>query len=282
MRLVKALAVLSLLMVTPINLHGAPLARFHFVQCPGSPETHLNGVNDNNEAVGYCLGLDGIFHGVKAAGGTLTYVDAPGATNGTFPEDVNSNGAVVGFYLDDAFNHHAFTFANGQFTELVPPGSVLAIAFGVDERGRVSGEAEDEQGVFSGWVYDGITYRTVALGFGITAVRDITERNLATVSWQDQPPFYRSSLYRGGKLTDINVPGAISTVAHGINAAGDVAFSWTDDAGSDHGAAMVSGKITKFDAPGCDMTDATGINDNHVIVGTCTASEAIKGFYVTY
>jgi len=278
---VKALVVLCLLIVTAINLPAAPLAKFHFVECPGSPETHLNGISNNNVAVGYCLGSDGIFHGLIAAGGTLTSLDAPNAVNGTFPEDVNSSGTIVGFYLDESFNHHAFSYASGQFTELIPPDSVLAIAFGVDERGRVSGETADENGVFRGWVFDG-TFRTVQLGSGITAIRDVNAHNLATLSWQKEPPFYRSSLYRDGKLTPINVAGAISTVAHGINESGDVAFSWTDNQGADHGAAMVGGSITTFDAPGCDMTDATGINDNHVIVGTCTASEAIKGFYVAY
>ena len=74
----------------------------------------------------------------------------------------------------------------------------------------------------------------------------------------------------------------LSTTARGIDNAGDVVLSWTDDSFLDHGALLTEGKFTKFDAPGCDMTDPGRVNDNHVIVGTCTTSEVIKGFYVTY
>ena len=255
--------------------------KFHFVQCPESPETHLNGVSNNNIAVGYCLGSDGVFHGFVAANGKLTYVDDPKGVGGTFPEDVNSGGTIAGFYLDESFNHHAFSYANGQFSDLDPPGSILAIAFGIDELGRVTGEFEDQDGFFHGWVFDG-AFHGVELGSGITSVRDVNANNLATVAWQDQPPLYRSSLYHNGKLTDINVPGAISTLAHGINQAGDVVFSWTDENSVDHGALLVGRKFTKFDAPGCDTTTTTGINDNHVIVGTCSAGGIVQGFYVTY
>jgi probable HAF family extracellular repeat protein len=264
-----------------VPARAANQSTFHFVQCPQSPETHLNGVNNNNAAVGYCLGADGVFHGLFAANGKLSFLDAPKGLGGTFPEDINSGGTIVGFYLDESFNHHAFSYANGRFSDLDPPGSTLAIAFGIDDLGRVTGEAEDLSSVFHGWVFDG-AFHGVELGFGITSVRDINANNLATVAWQDQPPLYRSSLYHGGQFTDINVPGAISSLAHGINNAGDVVFSWTDDNSVDHGALLVGRKITKFDAPGCDTTTATGINDNHVIVGSCSASGIVQGFYVSY
>jgi probable HAF family extracellular repeat protein len=242
----------------------------------------LQGINNNGVGVGYCLGPeDGIFHGFVLANGVFTLVDVPKAVNGTLLEDINSAGEIVGFYFDDAFNHHAFSYHNGQVTALDPPGLVLAIAFGVDDLGRVTGEAEDLHGFFHAWIFDG-TFHNAELGSGTVAAWDINNQGWTTVVWQDAPPLSRSSLYHDGKLTDINVPGAISSAAHGINSAGDVVFSWTDDAFIDHGALLSGRRFTRFDAPGCDTTSANRVNDSHVIVGTCSASGVIKGFYVSY
>src|SRR5262249_23285995 len=152
-----------------------------------------------------------------------------------------------------------------------PPGATLALAFGIDDLGRVSGEAEDAQGFFHGWVFDG-RYHNVELGSGTVGVWDVNVNGWATVVWQDQPPLSPSSLFHDGKLTDISVPGAISSVAHGLDNSGDVAYSWTDEAFVDHGAVLVNGKFTKFDAPGCDSASANRINEIHVIVGSCDAA----------
>lgn len=254
--------------------------RFHFVRCPGSAETHLNGVNNSNTAVGFCLGADGIYHGLVEANGKLSQLDHPKAAFATILEDINSNGTIVGFYLDDNGTHHAFSYANNQFTSLEPPGSIFSLAFGIDDSGRVVGQAEDELGVFRGWYFDG-SYHSVKLGFGETAIWDTNGDGFALIVWQDENGNSSSSLYHG-TLTGIDVPGAVSTVARGISNVGDVVLSWTDDAFVDHGAVLTGGRFTKFDAPGCDITDPGRVNDNRVIVGTCTAGAVIQGFYVTY
>jgi len=256
-------------------------AKFHFVQCPGSSETHLNGVNNSNFAVGFCLGADGIYHGLVEANGKLSQLDHPKAAFATILEDINSNGTIVGFYLDDSGTHHAFSYSNNQFTSLEPPGSIFSLAFGIDDSGRVVGQAEDEQGVFRGWYFDG-SYHSVELGIGETAIWDVNDDSSALIAWQDENGNSRSSLYHGGKLTGIDVPGAVGTIARGIDNAGDVVLSWSDDLSNDHGALLTGGRFTKFDAPGCDITDPGRVNDNRVIVGTCTAGAVITGFYVTY
>jgi len=279
----RFLAFVPLLAVSLVCAQAAPTAKFHFIACPNSPETHLNGVNNSNLHVGFCLGADGVYHGLLEANGNLTFLDNPHTSIATILEDVNFTGTIVGFYLDDAGTHHAFSYAvgNGQFTDLEPPGSIFSLAFGVDDLGRVVGQAEDMQGIFRGWYFDG-SYHSVELGVGETAIWDLNSNSQALIVWQDETGNSRSSLYQSGKLTDIDVPGAVSTTARGINNAGDVVLSWTDEAFIDHGALLTEGKFTKFDAPGCDMTDPGRVNDNHVIVGTCTTSEVIKGFYVTY
>jgi hypothetical protein len=49
---------------------------------------------------------------VRAADGTFTFFDAPGAGKGsgqgTFPMTNNSRGAVTGYYIDGGGVYHAF------------------------------------------------------------------------------------------------------------------------------------------------------------------------------
>ena len=70
----------------------------------------------------------------------------------------------------------------------------------------------------------------------------------------------------GGSFTPIDVPGAFSTRAHGINDAGQIVGSFSDSTGV-HGFLDTGGSFTPIDVPGAISTDALGINDAGQIVG---------------
>src|SRR5262249_245409 len=152
----------------------------------------------------------------------------PGGVGGTVPEDINSSGTVVGYYLDAVGNAHAYSETNGVFTDIGPPGSTQTYAAGINDLGNTTGTFLDSDGIFKGWIFDGTSYQTVWLG-SYTVVFDINEQHLATVIWQGQSGNYASSLYDGSNFTAINVPGAFETFARGISSAGNVALYWTDD-----------------------------------------------------
>ena len=67
--------------------------------------------------------------------------------------------------------------------------------------------------------------------------------------------------------TTFAVPGAISTIASGINAHGDIAGTYIDESGRRHGFAQRDGIITTIDYPGAAGTEARGIGPSGDIVG---------------
>src|SRR5262249_30979582 len=78
-------------------------------------------------------------------------------------------------------------------------------------------------------------------------------------------------------FTTIDVPGAISTGATGINDAGQIVglYVGTD---RDHGFLLSGGSYTTLDVPGADHTYASGINDSGQIVGRYIVGGTGHGF----
>jgi uncharacterized membrane protein len=72
---------------------------------------------------------------------------------------------------------------------------------------------------------------------------------------------------RGRTYTAIDIPGAASTLAQGINSRGDVVGLYVDGSGT-HGFVARNGSFTTIDYPGAAYTDARGINARGEIVGS--------------
>jgi hypothetical protein len=72
---------------------------------------------------------------------------------------------------------------------------------------------------------------------------------------------------RAFTFSSIEVPGASSTTAWGINARGDIVGSYVDGAGVTHGFLLRRGSLTTIDVPGATSADARGIGPNGEIVG---------------
>ena len=69
-----------------------------------------------------------------------------------------------------------------------------------------------------------------------------------------------------GTYTQIDVPGAVTTEAAGINTAGEIVGTYIDSAGG-HGFLFSGGTYTTVDYPGTQYSYAQGINDAGQIVG---------------
>ena len=79
-------------------------------------------------------------------------------------------------------------------------------------------------------------------------------------------------LYRLGKLTAIDYPGASSTDVYGINSRGDIVGGYTVD-GVNHGFLLSKGKFTTIDYPGCVVCSLAAINDQGDIVTLIAGSD---------
>ena len=69
----------------------------------------------------------------------------------------------------------------------------------------------------------------------------------------------------GPTYTALNVPGAASTQAYGINDAGQIVGSYYDAAGNLHGFGEANGSYYTADIPGASDTVATGISADAVV-----------------
>jgi hypothetical protein len=72
-------------------------------------------LNDRGAITGYYIDANNVFHGfVRNPSGKVTSFDAPGANtaassySGTFPVNINDEGAITGYYLDANNVNHGF------------------------------------------------------------------------------------------------------------------------------------------------------------------------------
>ena len=79
-------------------------------------------------------------------------------------------------------------------------------------------------------------------------------------------------------FTAINVPGATSTQAFGINERSQIVGFYFDGVGELHGFLLDRGTFTTIDAPGATSTEALGINAGGQIVGRYFAGGREHGF----
>ena len=75
-------------------------------------------------------------------------------------------------------------------------------------------------------------------------------------------------------FTTIDVPGSFSTLANGINDAGQVVGTYTNSAGT-FGFLESGGSYTTIDVPGATRTEANGINDAGQVVGTYVTTQEL-------
>jgi probable HAF family extracellular repeat protein len=80
--------------------------------------------------------------------------------------------------------------------------------------------------------------------------------------------FSASVAVTGPGFTTLDVPGAASTGAGGINNSGQVVGSYSDTSGNGHGFLWSGSVYTTLDVPGAMTTGAAGINDLGQIVGS--------------
>ena len=78
-------------------------------------------------------------------------------------------------------------------------------------------------------------------------------------------------------FTTIDVPGASSTEAFGINPKGNIVGSYLNAAGL-HGFLLSKGAFTTIDVPGASFTGAFGINPKGNVVGVYSNATGTHGF----
>jgi hypothetical protein len=163
---------------------------------PGSAETDVppfSSINDAGVITGdYWLPAGDSYAAygfVRGRDGRITSFAAPGAgtTNfqGTFPQSINDEGTIAGYYTDGNGVNHGFTRTrNGSFATFDVPGTCTArsppagcvgngtVAAGINLWGAVTGQYSGEDGVLHGFwrAANGAMNRFDALGAGASTV----------------------------------------------------------------------------------------------------------------
>src|SRR5262245_54952517 len=81
-------------------------------------------------------------------------------------------------------------------------------------------------------------------------------------------------------LTTIDFPGAVHTLALGINEAGEIVGRYISSDGNTHGFLLRAGVFTTIDVPGAIQTNIAGINSHGDIVGRHVTADNVSHVFV--
>jgi hypothetical protein len=253
---------------------------------PETVNTYAVGINAMGTIAGYyaaytALPTQGgyiLFHGlVRAADGTLTTFDAPGAGanegQGTFAAGINGSGAITGYYIDGNNTVHGYVRTDaGVFTSFDAPGAGTTGSGGTFPQGiantyAIAGYYVDASGVYHGFVraYDDARIVTFDAPRAGTAARQGTQAwgiNLAgaVVGYCIDSGFLYHGFVRApnGTIATFSAPAARVTFAVGINDAGTVVGSYSRNDVSHGFVRSANGTITTFNAPGAGYGSGQG------------------------
>ena len=177
------------------------------------------------------------------------------------PMAVNKASATAGFYCcglgpgNTAVYSGFLRTGGGQFRAIVPTGASSSFAAGINSKAIVVGG-----------------YCVAPLG-------------CSQLVGQHGYQFQGFSF--PGTFRTIDYPGAVSTVAGGINSTNQVVGTYCDQTltclaiGGDHGFLDDNGTFSAIDFPGATKTGANAINDSGQIVGVYSAQSHFRGYLLS-
>jgi uncharacterized membrane protein len=177
---------------------------FTLIVFPNSDHTTPFGINANGDIVGFYIDTKGT-HGFLFSGGIYSSIDFPGAAAFTEAWKINDSGEIAGRYKGATDGkHHVFVLSNGSFTSIPDVPGALETAFiedgGLNSAGHV------------------VSQYCSSKPCGIGSVGDV-----------------HGFLMSGRVYTTFDVPGALLTMAVGINSFDDIVGVYGDSGGAYHG-----------------------------------------------
>jgi uncharacterized membrane protein len=271
------LTILSVAMSLVASAAGAADYEFETLVIPGVAPVAQN-INNQGQIVGYTDAS-----GFLIDDGVFTPIAFPGADR-TRPISINEQNTIVGqFIVGD--ETHGWILKNGHFTQIEFPGADHSWAFDINNQGDIVGiwcEDDDvplcqfnlNDEVFHGWLmnndgFASIDFPEAAHTFGL----GINERGEVVGQYYDIDLVgFGYKRDADGVYHTIDVPGAIESEAHRINASGDVAGCYFTPEGIHgyliHGYVMdKDGGLVTIDFPGAAHTAVFGMNDHGDVVG---------------
>jgi hypothetical protein len=205
--------------------------------------------------------------------------DYPGAgVNFVFDENLST---ILG---DTEFTDvQGLTLKGNNYQLLSLPGSQDSEARGINTSSQIVATYRDVGGTLHGFLCGGGVVTNIDdpnATVGNTTPDGLNDAGEIVGSYIDNANVTHGfSTPDGVNFTDIDCPGAISTIATGVNTAGDIAGQYTDACMNVHGFLLKAGVFTTLDFPLATSSAAIGINDADEIAGYFTdASKVNHGF----
>ena len=247
--------------------------------------SHLN-LNNRGQVVGaYADAQGGIRAFVKDRRGRVTTFAVPGAAI-TIAAGINDRGQVAGTYYDTLLppppppgTVHGFVRQpDGQITTIDLPARTLTAVTDINNRGQLAGQTLDAAGRAIGFVRDPngrVTIITIP-GREVGDILALNDRGQVVGEAAVPPEVLNGNptlkprygfVWNQGRITQLDVPRSLATIAYGINNAGQITGAYADATGRRHGFLLQRGRYTPIDVPGRTETEAAwGINDLGQIV----------------
>jgi len=248
-----------------------PKVKFAFkdITVPTAVETNAFGINNKKEIVGDYINQAGAQEALFLKGSKLTKVACP---SGGSPAlyGVNSGGSAVSD--DYCGNGAVWTYVPGVGMRPVPnPGcpDCPFFSLAINDSEVVAGMFQNEQQQLQGFTLDTESGEFTAwdLPGGPTPQPALGMNNAGTIVLSAADPasgLAHSYLFDGKSFTQIDVPGALQSFAHGINNNGDIVYTVEDSNGNNWGVFFYATlrEFYWFNQPdGRDNTRGYGLND---------------------
>jgi hypothetical protein len=287
------LATLVFTAMTAVAAEKCPTYTYNNVSFAGASQVDSYAVNDKGDITGDYIDESNVQHGfILDADGKVTTIDNSSCASGITFFGINSAKKLAGTCTGAATNAAiAFTYANGKFTTIAPPGATSTAAAGINDKGDVVGKFTNSAGIH-GFVKIGSKYTTLDPPGDSGAVDEvawsINSSNEITIYYETSQPFfysytttnlgetYKKFTYSGAETAGITI--------HGINNDGDVVATYYDSSLGSHGLLRLqSGKNCLIDDPDANGTGtrADGLNDSLEVVGRYTNLSGTFGFTAT-
>ena len=235
-------------------LHGYILSQGTFTQIdfPGAGSTRPLGINRTGAVVGYYWypNQNGKTHGFLFSGGVFSSIDFPGADQ-THAIGIDPAGEVFGSYCvggkscyEPGNSVHGYQLSGGVFTTIDFPGATYTEVWGRDSAGQLAGRYQDAAGLFHVFVLTNGSFSTIdfpgaaetapgrdSLVGGINGGGDLASTYCAAEPCANPSSNTHGFLLSGGNYTTLDFPGALATLAAGVNSADRVVGVYFDAVG---------------------------------------------------
>ena len=187
----------------------------------------------------------------------------------SYATGINDSGQVVGnsSYTANGFDH-PFLYSNGTMQDLGTLGGIDGYAEGINDSGQVVGYSETVINNIDAYVYSGGTMQSLG-SFGDIATAANRAGEVVGGGYFAQGGASYAFLYSGSTVQSLGtIPGGHSSLATGVNDAGQVVGVAVPSSGGSHAFLYSGGTMKDLGTlPGDTASYARGINDAGQVVG---------------